>query len=153
MARASWREKLEKRQEHEIVVVGEKWAGRFGFKKGERCLIPRPLDVDALIRKVGAGKLVTPRIIRERLARDFKVEGTCPLTTGIFINISARAAEEDRASGRKDIAPYWRVVKDDGGLNPKFPGGIKGHAKLLREEGHTILRGKVKGFESCLERL
>jgi len=36
------------------------------------------------------------------------------------------------------IAPYWRVLKDDGSLNPKFPGGVKEQAKKLRAEGHRL---------------
>ena len=86
-------------------------------------LIPTPKLVEELLRRIPKGKLVTVGEIRRRLAADFAADVTCPLTTGIFVRIVAEAAEEDRANGRQRIAPYWRVVKDDGGLNPKFPGG------------------------------
>ncbi|MDI6917975.1 MAG: MGMT family protein, partial [Thermoplasmatales archaeon] len=84
---------------------------------------------------------------------------TCPITTGIFIRIAAEAAEEDLRSGKKKITPYWRVIKNDGGLNEKFPGGAKAQAVRLREEGHTIQQGKikkmlmVKDFEKYLQKL
>lgn len=142
--------------EPRIVDIPPKMTKRLGRGK---MLIPRPLDVDALIRKVGRGKLVTQEQIRERLAKDFKVDVTCPITTGIFVRIAAEAAEEDSRSGREEITPYWRVVKRDGGLNPKFPGGVEAQAAHLEEEGHTIMEGKgkkppkVKDFEKYLAEL
>lgn len=91
-SRTHWREKLEKEQEPRVVDIPSKMEKRYG--KG-KMLIPRPLDVDALIRKVEKGKLITQSQIREKLARDFNVDVTCPMTTGIFIRIAAEAAEED----------------------------------------------------------
>jgi hypothetical protein len=122
-------------------------------------LIPRPLDVDALIRKTRKGKLVTVSEIRSRLARDNKVDVACPLTTGIFIRIAAEAAEEDLRNGKKRVTPYWRVIRDDGSLNEKFPGGVKAQSQRLKEEGHSIspAKGKkppkVKNFEAAIARL
>lgn len=136
-----------------VVHGPAKWEKRFG---GRRVLVPTPLLVDGVIRKVPKGKLATVRQIRERLAKDFNAEATCPLTTGIFVRIASEAAEEDRAKGKKRITPYWRVVKDDGSLNPKFPGGVEAQSERLREEGHAIEPGKgkkpprVKGFEKKL---
>ena len=154
--RKSWRAKLEKEQEPRVVDVPPKMAKRFGTGK---MLIATPLLVDALIRKVEEGKLVTVRQLRERLAKDFKVDSTCPLTTGIFVRIAAETAEEDLRMGRGDITPYWRVIRDDGSLNEKFPGGVVAQAAHLREEGHTIEPGKgkkpprVKDFEKALVEL
>jgi hypothetical protein len=119
-------------------------------------LVPTPLLVDGLIRKVRKGKLVTVNQIRKRLAEDFKAEATCPLTTGIFIRIAAETAEEDLREGKKRITPYWRVLKADGSLNPKFPGGVRAQAAHLRKEGHKIVAGKgkkppkVRDFEGVL---
>jgi alkylated DNA nucleotide flippase Atl1 len=81
------------------------------------------------------------------------------MTTGIFIRIIAEAAEEDLREGKKQITPYWRVIKDDGSLNEKFPGGAEMQAERLRQEGHAIepRKGKrppkVVGFERCLIKL
>jgi len=126
------------------------------FGKG-KMFIATPLLVDAQIRKVKKGKLVTTGIIRERLAKEVGADFTCPLTTGIFINIAARAAEEDRAAGRKGIAPYWRVVKDNGRLNEKFPGGVEGHAAKLSAEGYKLDRTtkvpRIADFEKSLQKL
>jgi hypothetical protein len=152
----SWREKLEKDQPAKIVDIPLKMEKRFG---AGRMLIPKPLDVDALIRRVKQGELVTQGQIREKLARDFNVPVTCPITTGIFVRIAAEAAEEDRENGIKEITPYWRVLKADGSLNPKYPGGIEAQQAKLEEEGHTIIEGKgkkppkVKEFQDHLAKL
>lgn len=126
---------------------------------GGTLLIPKPLDVDALVRKVETGKLVTVDQIRRRLAKDYGGDSACPLCTGIFLRIAAEAAEEELAKGATEITPYWRVVKTDGGLNEKFPGGVDAQAAHLKEEGHTIEPGKgkkpprVKDFEKAVQKL
>ena len=134
-SRTRWREKLEKPQEPKIVQVPPKMS-RFG---NGTMLIPTPKLVDDLIRKVPKGKLVTVGELRRKLAKDFGTDVTCPLTTGIFVRIAAEAAEEDRANGKKRITAYWRVVKDDGRLNPKFPGGVAQQSSYLRAEGLSVL--------------
>jgi len=81
----------------------------------------------------------------------------CSLTTGILMRIVAEAAEEDLRDGKKLVTPYWRVIKKDGKLNPKFPGGIEAQAAHLKEEGHIILMSEdkkppqVKDFEKHLQ--
>ena len=60
------------------------------------------------------------------------------MTLGIFLRIISEYMEELRAKGQSNISPYWRVIKDDGKLNNKFPGGIASHAILLRKEGLKI---------------
>jgi hypothetical protein len=147
-SRTAWREKLDKAQEPKLVKIPPTMS-RFG--KGTM-LIPTPKLVDQIVRAIGKGKLATVHEIRRKLARDFSADVTCPLTTGIFLRIAAEAAEEDREHGRKRITPYWRVVKEDGSLNPKFPGGEQQQARQLRSEGFKITRrGKrtfVKDFEN-----
>lgn len=155
-SRKSWREKLENQDHSKIVEIPPRMAKRFGTGT---MLIPKPLDVDALIRKTKKGQLVTVSEIRSRLARDNGVDVACPLTTGIFIRIAAEASEEDLRSGRTRVTPYWRVIRDDGSLNEKFPGGVKAQSRRLKEEGHVIAAGKgakpptVKNFERSLVRL
>jgi hypothetical protein len=146
--RKTWREKLEKEQEPRVVET----------PRG-RMLIPKPLDVDALIRRIPRGKLVTVNQLRERLARDFQADYACPLTTGIFLWIAAEAAEEDISRGVREVTPYWRVIRADGSLNERFPGGVELQAARLREEGHIIEPGKgrkpprVKAFSESLQDL
>ena len=150
-SRTSWREKLEKPREPRVIDIPPKMA-RFG---SGTMLIPTPKLVDDLIRRVPKGKLVTVGELRRKLATEFEADVTCPLTTGIFVRIAAEAAEEDRTNGRQRLTPYWRVIKDDGSINPKFPGGAEQQTRHLRAEGFSFVRSgkkppKVKQFERNL---
>ncbi len=142
-ARKSWREKLENPVPGlpKVCEVPDKWVKMMG---GRQILVPTPRMVDDLVRTVPKRKLITVGQLRRRLAEPFGADSTCPMTTGIFLRIISEAAEEDRRSDRKTITPYWRVVKDDGSLNPKFPGGVEGHTDKLLAEGHEIVAGKGK---------
>src|SRR5258706_6058282 len=100
--RSSWREKVERQQEPKIVTIPPKMQKRFGRGK---MLIPRPLDVDALIRKVPRGKLITQGQIRATLARASGVDVACPITTGIFVRIAAEAAAEAARARKSRITP------------------------------------------------
>lgn len=134
-SRTSWRAKLEKQQEPRIVDVPPRMQRQWG--EG-RMLIPRPLDVDALVREVPRGKLVTVNQIRSRLAAEHGADVTCPMTTGIFLRIAAETAEEDRREGKARITPYWRVLREGGQLNEKYPGGVVAQARQLKAEGHQV---------------
>ena len=138
--KTSWRAKLHKPMLPKLVPVPEGMAKRLG---NGMMLIPTALGVVAMIRKVPRGQVTTVSQIRRRLARWHNADVTCPLVTGIFLRIVAEAAEEDGMSGKPDITPYWRVLREDGGLNAKFPGGIDAQARRLMEEGHTVVNSTV----------
>ncbi len=140
---ARWRQKLEHPNTPlpKLTSIPPLWQKRMG--KGT-LVIAHPLDVDAQIRRVRQGRLLTQTQLRARLAGKYNADQACPLTTGIFVRIAAEAAEEDRRAGKKSITPYWRVIRDDGKLNEKLPGGAAGQARRLRAEGFAIERGKGK---------
>jgi alkylated DNA nucleotide flippase Atl1 len=135
----TWKEKLEKRVEPKLVEVPQKWAARIG---SGRMLVPSPKLVDAAVNKIPAGKVATVNNIREFLANKYKADITCPLTTGIFLIIAANASEENRLNHQEQITPYWRVLKEGGMLNSKYPGGAQQQAKYLKKEGFKIKKGK-----------
>ncbi len=62
-----------------------------------------------------------------------------------FSWIAANAADEMARQGRKRITPYWRTIKSDGQINPKYPGGIEVIRGKLEAEGHTVIQ-KGKRF-------
>ncbi|MFG0257469.1 MAG: hypothetical protein ACF8GE_06175 [Phycisphaerales bacterium JB043] len=150
----TWLDKLTHEHPNHGTIVRASASQR---RKGiESVLISRPLDVDAMIKRVRKGRLITVTQIRDKLALDAGTDTTCPLTTGIFLRIVAEAAEESARSGRKRITPWWRVIDSNGGLKRQFPGGISRHARELRNEGHIISQAKgkqaprVQDFESRL---
>src|SRR5215469_6258689 len=118
--RNSWRAKLRKPSLPRLQAVPESMVKRLG---PGLMIIPTALEVDAMIRKIPRGKVCTMAEIRRRLAHWHNADVACALVTGIFLRIVAEAAEEDRAAGSARVTPYWRVVGEDGRLNPKFPGG------------------------------
>jgi len=148
----SWREKLaDDKDLPRVVEITDKMSKRWGTGT---IVIPAPREVDEIMKQVPRGKLTTINQIRARLAQKHGASIGCPLTTGIFAGIAARAAEEAATEGAKVLTPYWRTLKVGGELNPKYPGGINAQAERLREEGHTIEPGKkapkVKDFEKAL---
>ena len=127
--RVPWSAKLRKDMKH-LVTPDPKGRGQM--------LLPTPMLVAQEIATVPKGALITASTLRSRLARRFGADFTCPLMTGIFFNIIAGAAEEQLAAGQPPLAPYWRVIRDDGSLSPKTPDGPECQAEHLRAEGHAI---------------
>jgi len=150
--RKSWVEKLaDNKGLPKVETITEKMSKRWGTGT---VVIPAPVEVDSLMRRVPKGRLITINEIREALAKKHNATIGCPITTGIFAWIAANAAEEQRQQGVKDITPYWRTLKAGGVVNPKYPGGVEGQKKFLEEEGHRIVKkGKeyvVADYEKSL---
>ncbi len=138
--RKTWQEKLaDSKDLPKVVEITDKMSKRWGTGT---LVIPASREVDEIMGKVPNGKLITVNQIREIVARKHGATIGCPLTTGIFVNIAARAAEEAAAEGKRGITPYWRTLKSKGELNEKYPGGVAAQTTHLREEGHTIKPGK-----------
>lgn len=151
----TWREKLEEDRGLPRVlkpdeVKNTKWGSG-------TCVIPAPREVNELMRTVPRGKLTTIDELRKALAAKHGAAIACPITTGIFAWIAAHAAAEAQAAGAKQTTPFWRTLKSNGELNPKYPGGIARFKRELRREGHRIQqRGKrffVHNFEQRLANL
>ena len=62
-------------------------------------VIPAPIEVDAAMKKIAAGKLTTIDALRKALAKKHKTTIACPICTGIFAWIAAHAADEAEAAG------------------------------------------------------
>lgn len=127
---------------------------KMGVEVGDEVVLVNPCEVEALMHRVPKGKLVTLIEICKEVAKQHDVKGCCTLTSGIFIMTAANAAEEMKAEGKSNDLPYWRTLKSNGELNLKYPGGLEQHAKLLEQEGFSIIyKGKkafVKEYEKYL---
>jgi hypothetical protein len=154
--RKSWREKLaDDKDLPKVVEISGRMRATWG--KGT-VVIPAPREVDALMRAVPEGRLTTLNDLRAALARKHGATIGCPITTGIFAWIAAHAAEESLVAGASRVTPYWRTLKRNGELNPKYPGGVAAQAVHLRAEGHAVdePRGKkqprVRDYEKRCHR-
>jgi alkylated DNA nucleotide flippase Atl1 len=150
--RKSWREKLADAKDlPKVVAMAGKMMERYG---SGTVAIPAPHEVEAIMRRVPRGKLITISEIRNLIAARHGATIGCPMTTGIFAWIAAHAAEEAAVDGETEVTPYWRTLKSAGELNPRYPGGVSRLRKLLEAEGHRVVaKGKrwvVLDYENCL---
>ena len=153
--RKSWSEKLKDNKGlPKVEKITDKMSKRWGTGT---VVIPAPMEVNEMMRKVPEGKLITINEIRAALAKKHGATIACPLTTGIFAWVAANAAEEERQKDEKDVTPYWRTLKTSGVINPKYPGGVEVQKKLLEKEEHRVIqKGKkyvVADYEKSLTKL
>jgi alkylated DNA nucleotide flippase Atl1 len=156
----TWREKLEDKASLPKVLKLEKRfpcynaVHKMGAEAGDEVVLTNASEVVDVMKQVPEGKLATIVEICMRLARQHNTKGCCSLTTGIFIMTAANAVEEAGQEGRLLDIPYWRTLKVDGYLNPKYPGGQEAHKRLLEREGYKVVpKGKkylVQDFQKHL---
>jgi hypothetical protein len=146
----SWREKL--LDSKGLPKVG-RVTGKMSKRWGEGLMVvPAPFEVDALMKQVPRGRVVTIQELRTTLAKNHRANFACPITTGIFSWIAAHAAGEAESQGAKRITPFWRTLKTGGELNPKYPGGIEKISKRLRAEGHSLVAKCKRTFVADFEK-
>ncbi|MFH1195520.1 MAG: MGMT family protein [bacterium] len=144
-SKKTWKEKLlDGKDLPKVVTIDDNLSKRWG--EGT-CAIPAPVEVDEIMKKVPKGKITTINQIRKTVAAKHGATIGCPITTGIFAWIAAHAADEDFQAGKKKITPWWRTLKGEGELNPKYPGGIQRQMELLEAEGHTVIPKGKKNFK------
>lgn len=102
-------------------------------------VIPRCREVDALMRQVRKGQLITINQLRAAVARHHGATIGCPIAVGIMARICAGAAGEEEQLGKKRVTPFWRTLKSNGELNDKYPGGLARQRRELEREGHRIV--------------
>lgn len=132
------------------IVTDAKTIEKYG---GERMYFAPPLAYDRVMKTIPFGRVTTVGEIRSHFARINDADFTEPITAGTFVSIAAWASEQRET----DKTPYWRTLKANGQLNPKYPGGVEAQKAKLEAEGHTVIqRGRtnikyyVKDFEDSL---
>lgn len=132
------------------IITDRKSIEKYG---GDRMYFAPPMDYDAAMRRVPYGKLTTVGDIRAFFAAQSGADFTEPITAGIFVSIAAWASYQRG----EDEPPWWRTLKANGELNPKYPGGAEAQKEKLEAEGHIVLqKGRtnrkyvVKDYEKVL---
>lgn len=115
------------------IVTDEKTIEKYG---GDKMYFAPPAEYDRVMKRVPEGKLLTVGKIREYFAEENDADFTDPITAGIFVSIAAWASFQRT----EDLTPYWRTLKADGELNPKYPGGAQEQKKKLEAEGFVIIK-------------
>lgn len=118
----TWQEKMHNGRKPEVKRLEKSFAD---LKENSAMLISTPVEIDQQVRRIPKGKTKTVLQLRQELARKHQADGTCPLTTGIFLRIASEAALEEIGKGAapEDVTPFWRVVEPGSKLAKKLSCG------------------------------
>lgn len=122
------------------IVTDEETIKKYG---GEKMYFAPPLTYDEIMKTIPFGKVITIGEIRSYLAKNNKADFTDPITAGIFVSIAAWASSQRT----ENETPYWRTLKANGELNPKYPGGVEAQREKLEAEGHKIIQKGRKNIK------
>jgi hypothetical protein len=115
----TWNDKLHCGKKPQIKRLEIDFAG---MKAGSLMYISTPLEVDQYVRGIPYGYLVSPKVMRDDLAKRNGADHTCPVSTGIFLRIVSEAAFEgyEEINSITEITPFWRIVAPDSDLAKKL---------------------------------
>ena len=110
----SWAEKMEKPALPEVKPLRHAFAD---LRENSRMLIPTPRLIEKYLMNTEPGTTVDIKQMRADLAAENHADGTCPMTTGIFLRIVSEYTNEMKMAGQplKKLTPIWRV------LHPRAP--------------------------------
>lgn len=130
----TWLQKFNDPRPHQVKPAPMDIAG---MKKGEIMLVPTPQIIDAFIAKIPRGTSMDVKTFRLKLARQYKAEVTCPITTGFHLRTVAEAALENRKNGATlaEITPFWRVIDADAPVAGRLSCGVAFVKKQRKAEG------------------
>ncbi|MEZ4361241.1 MAG: hypothetical protein R3B48_13740 [Kofleriaceae bacterium] len=104
-----------------------------------RRLLPSPLELEELIRRIPRGRVLRLAEARATLAIKFRADYACAKSVHSALLLVAEAAREERGRAGPPT-PYWRVVNDDGSLVRALPDGEAHLAAKLEEDGVALFR-------------
>lgn len=111
-APASARSRLAVKKEPKVVELAKAFGG---MSEGQMMYVATPQIVADYVRTIPAGQTRSMPELRAELAAANDCDGTCPLSTAIFLRVVAEAALEDLEEGKSpaDVIPFWRAVEPD----------------------------------------
>jgi hypothetical protein len=115
-----WNAKLGAKKLPKRVMLDKDFAG---IKAGSMLYVGTPQIVDDYVRKIPHGQTRAIERMRRELARKNECDAMCPVSTAIFLRISAQASIEKINAGEalKDVSPFWRIVEPGSTLAKKLP--------------------------------
>lgn len=105
----TWNQKLEKEASPKVKHIEKRFVD---IPDNSDMLVATPKIFEDYLKKIKPGNEVTIKKIRQDLAKKFKADHTCPVTTGLFLRIVAEANYEKFQNGTPldEIAPFWRAI-------------------------------------------
>lgn len=115
----SAKERLDADKNPKMVVLDKDFAG---VKKGQKLFVATPKIVDSYIKEIPYGETRTIERMRRELARNHQCDASCPVSTAIFIRISAQAAIDELEQGQPQdvITPFWRLLTSKDNISKKL---------------------------------
>ncbi len=109
-AQRSARERLAMAKQPKVVELAKAFGG---MQPGDMMYVATPQIVADYLQQIPYGETRSMPELRAELARANDCDGSCPLSTAIFLRVAAEAALEDVAEGRalSEVIPFWRAVE------------------------------------------
>ena len=104
-----WADKMNKPAIPEVKMLEHGFAD---LQQNSKMLIPTPRLIENYLLQTLAGAAVDVKQMRKDLAAEYHADGTCPLTTGIFLRIVTEYTNEQHQNGTptNQLIPVWRAV-------------------------------------------
>ncbi|WBQ12231.1 hypothetical protein L2D00_10290 [Hyphomonadaceae bacterium BL14] len=104
-----WRKRLRCAKPAKTVTLHADFGG---VKAGTVMFIATPEIIAGYVAAIPPGETRSVPRLRNELARRYKAQATCPVTTAIYLRVVAEAALTDLAEGAETaaITPFWRVI-------------------------------------------
>ena len=99
-------------------------------------VLPSPLEIHEIMQTIEEGKVLTTVELCGILAKKHQVDMACPYTTGILMNIVAKAIEEDET----DNTPWWRTLGSKSEIKGSYPNAPEEQMALLEAEGFSFVK-------------
>lgn len=105
-------ERMKSEKQPKVAVLHSDFAG---IKQGQKMFVGTPQIIDDYIRSIPYGEIWTISRLRNEIARRRKCDAMCPVSTAIFVRVSAQAALEQLENGvnLQELTPFWRIVEPD----------------------------------------
>lgn len=105
----TWKQKLEKESSPKVKHIDKRFVD---IPENSEMLVATPKIFEDYLKKIKPGTEIPIKKVRQDLAKKFKADNTCPVTTGLFLRIVAEANYEKFQMGVNinEIAPFWRVI-------------------------------------------
>lgn len=118
----TWSQKFEGGNPPHVVTLEAAFAG---VPPGAKLLIASPKLLAQKIATIPEGQVRDVVELRRELAQEHGADATCPVSTAIFLRITAEAALEQLAKGTPvaQITPFWRAVTPGSKLAQKLSCG------------------------------
>ncbi|MFC4699007.1 hypothetical protein ACFO4O_02415 [Glaciecola siphonariae] len=115
----SAKEQLNAEKQEKVVILDKDFAG---VKAGKTLFVGTPKIINSYIKKIPFGETRTIMRLRNELARKWKADATCPVSTSIFIRIAAQAAIDELNQGKdiSKVTPFWRLLTSEDKIAKKL---------------------------------